>query len=145
MVTEESVIKTEIVVETTCGDVVVKPMSARMFLAVKKDLAVAVSQMIVKVKEKGAENITAELVMDLLDFVPGLLALFDQTIKKESGFCEDLPFVDLTEVINAIIEMNDVQRIVKNLKRARGIFQTKEAAQPVVKEKPKRKPASEKS
>ena len=106
---------------------VVKPISAKMLFRVNKDLAAGLQELMASVKgDIGKRDrpgfmggFSTEFVLSIVNLGPRVLGVFDMAVGKAKGFCENLPIADLSEVIVAVFEVNDVEKIVKNFQVAR--------------------------
>ena len=70
------------------------------------------------------KTIDTEFVFHLLGVIPGLSEGLDQLIGQEPGFCDGLSFTELTTIIVAFLEVNDVETIVKNALRVKNLMVT---------------------
>ena len=104
-------------------DLVVKPLSVKMLFKVQKELATGFHDLISAVKDKKidvkgetTEVVTPEFVMSIIGFAPKLINIFDVAVSQEPGYCEELSLDDFSEVLLAVLEVNDIAKIVKNFK-----------------------------
>lgn len=100
---------------------IVKPVSAKMMFSINREIAAGLHDMmaVVRGRGEGEEVLTPEFILTLVNFAPKLLNMFDKAIGKEGGYCENLAFADLSEVILVVLEVNDFERIVKNFKQTK--------------------------
>ena len=113
---------------TVAGETLpVKPISAKMLFRVNKDLAAGLQELMASVKggivksgKSGFEGaFSTEFVLSIVNLGPRVLGVFDMAVGKTKGFCENLSIADLSEVIVAVFEVNDVEKIARNFQVAR--------------------------